>query len=172
MPPPLVEMLCNIVRLREASSIDPSKLIADLKARILDRAHHAVKGARPAKGDQMRAWLEHPQHLGPESRIVRDLAGIPFLAHEAARQPRVATILASLCRRRVLAAEALDDRDKGIGRISDTGVVAAIGNAFQNFAAISGHEADSVRHAAPFFPSPLDRAFIALAKRLLAMSSL
>jgi hypothetical protein len=63
----------------------PHDLIAYLKPGILDCAGEAMHRSRTAECEHMPAWLEHAEHLGPELDRERALAGVPLLAHEAAR---------------------------------------------------------------------------------------
>ena len=82
-PRRLINRLAHVQRLRKALAIRPGKLIADLKASVLDRAGHAVIGASARECDAVAARLKHAKVFGPKLGVLGDVATVPLFAHES-----------------------------------------------------------------------------------------
>lgn len=73
----LVDRLAHIKRLRKTRAEGPADLIANLKAGVFNRAHHAVLRARAAKCEKMAAGFQHTKTLAPRFNIIRNASAVP-----------------------------------------------------------------------------------------------
>src|SRR5690606_14660772 len=134
-----VDGLAHIMRLRESASINPRQLVADFKARVLDGDGHSMVCSCSAERDDMSAWLEHAEHLGPKLDCERRLSRILLLAHEAGRRARIDIFVFG--RRGILAVETLV-RYLRRGLICYDAVYAVVRHCLDHVAAVAAPQFD------------------------------
>ena len=102
-----------------------------------------MRAFRRGEGDKMPAGLQHAKHLGPQFHGKDDVAAVPFLAHEPARQTRhaIRAVARALRGFRVIAltdrAKPLHRRKQMIGRVGHNRVDAVVGERVKHGEAIA-----------------------------------
>src|SRR5262245_60872039 len=92
-PAPVTEVaidpLAHVMRLGKTRAERPHHYVAELEASVLHRHLHESDMLGDGEDNGVRARLEYAQHRAPGVGIEGDVATIPRLAHETARQAAI-----------------------------------------------------------------------------------